>query len=111
MEKDKNLLLLTTLSCLILGFIVPLIMWILNKDNADFGGKKYLTNLLNFELTLFIACIVLTLLNVIPLLGQIVFGLGSFIIWIANIVLIIVATIKLTKNEEYKFPFTLELIK
>ncbi len=111
MENNKNTLVLTTLSCLILGFIVPLIVWILNKDNTEYAGKKFLTDLLNFELTLFIAGVVLTLVNVIPLLGQIVFVLGSTIVWLANIVLIIVATIKVTKNEEYKFPFSLELIK
>lgn len=111
MENNKNTLVLTTLSCLILGFIVPLIVWILNKDNPEYAGKKFLTDLLNFELTLFIAGVVLTLVNVIPLLGQIVFVLGSTIVWLANIVLIIVATIKVTKNEEYKFPFALELIK
>lgn len=111
MENNKNNLVLTTLSCLILGFIVPLIVWILNKDNAEFAGKRFLTDLLNFELTLFIVGIVLTLINIIPFLGQIVFVLGSTIVWIANIVVIIVATIKITKNEEYKFPFTLELLK
>lgn len=111
MENNKNTLVLTTLSCLLLGFIVPLIVWILNKDNTEFVGKKFLTDLLNFELTLFLAGIVLTVINVIPLLGQIVFVLGSVIVWIANIVVIFMAISKLVKNVEYKFPFALELLK
>ncbi|MBE7704405.1 MAG: DUF4870 domain-containing protein [Cyanobacteria bacterium SIG29] len=111
MENNKNILVLTTLSCAILGFIVPLIVWFLNKDNTEFVGKKYLTDLLNFELTLFIIGLILTVINVVPLLGQLISGLGCLIVMIANIIIVIMATIKLTKDEEYKFPMAMELIK
>ncbi len=108
---NRNILVLTTLSCLFLGFIVPLIVWILMKDKFEGGEKSFLVNLLNFELTLLIGFVILAAINVVPILGQLVCAIGSFVLWLIGLIVAIVATVKLTKNEEYKFPMTLELIK
>ena len=115
MEKNRNILVLTTLSCAFLGFIVPLVLWFVHKEYLNEIENKYLTNLLNFELTLLILKLIigliLTIINIVPILGQIISGLGYLIIWLINIIIIIKATIKLTKEEEPQFPFILNLIK
>ena len=111
MEKDKNILVLTAVSCIFLGFVVPLIIWLVNKDNMGEGAKNYLTHLLNFQLTLLIAGIILLAVNIIPILGQLISFIGCPILWLANIVLMIIVAVKLSNNEQYKLPLTIELIK
>ena len=111
MEKNRNILVLTTISSAFLGFIVPLILWFVHKEYLNEIENKYLTNLLNFELTLLIIGLILTVINIVPILGQLISGLGYLIIWLINIIIIIKATIKLTKEETPKFPFVIELLK
>ncbi len=111
MENNKNTLVLTTISCTILGVLVPLLVWFANKDTMEEETKKYLVHLLNFQLTLLIAFVILFAVNIIPLLGQLICFIGSPILIIANIILMIVAAIKLSNNQVVKFPFVIELIK
>lgn len=111
MEKDKNILVLTALSCIFLGFIVPLILWFVNKDAMSEPAKKYLTHLLNFQLTLLIAGVILVAVNIIPILGQLICFVGGPILWLANFVLMVIVAVKLSNNEQYTLPLTMELIK
>lgn len=111
MENNRNILVLTTISCVFLGFIVPLILWLGYKETLNEEQKKYLTTLLNFELTLLIIGLILSVIHIIPILGTIISIIGSFAIWLTNIIIVIGATIKLTKEEIPTFPFVLELLK
>lgn len=112
MKEDKQLLVLTHLSQLldfitgIGGFIVPLVLWITKKDEIygmDENGKA----ILNFRISMFIYLIIC-----IPLI--LLFGLGIFgIIAIAIFYLIfpIINAIKVSNNEEPKYPFSMKIIK
>lgn len=55
-SEDRNLAMLTHLSGILLGFIVPLIIWLTNKDKTD---KAWLNTqaveALNFQITIAIA--------------------------------------------------------
>lgn len=110
-ENARNIMVLTTLSCLVLSFILPIILWFSAKDKYNETTKKYLLNLLNFELTIFLSIFVINILNVIPILGQIISTIASFFILLTNIIVILSATIKITKNENYKFPLTINLLQ
>lgn len=110
-ENARNIMVLTTLSCLVLSFILPIILWFSAKDKYNETTKKYLLNLLNFELTIFLSIFVINILNVIPILGQIISAIASFFILLTNIIVILSATIKITKNENYKFPLTINLLQ
>ncbi len=110
-EGARNTMVLTTLSCLVLSFILPVILWFSAKDKYNETTKKYLLNLLNFELTIFLSIFVINILNVIPILGQIISAIASFFILLTNIIVILSATIKITKNENYKFPLTINLLQ
>jgi len=83
----------------------PLIIWLVKKDTmplVDQHGKESL----NFQITVSIAiaaCLVLFFL-VLPLLLIPIIG-------IAALVLTIIATIKASNGEFFRYPFTLRLVK
>src|SRR5579885_1988424 len=80
---DRNIALITHLSGIIFGFIVPLIVWLIHKDRTD---KPYLIEqskeALNFQITVLI---------------------GYLICWILTAVAV-------SKGENYRYPFALRLI-
>ncbi|WP_426700536.1 DUF4870 domain-containing protein [Rhodanobacter sp. Col0626] len=92
-------------------FIGPLIIWLVKKDTMPFvddQGKEAL----NFNITVAIAFLVLLLLSVMT------FGIGLviavplwIIIGIAWLVFTIIAAIKANEGVQYRYPFTLRLIK
>lgn len=97
---------LTHLSGIILGFIVPLIVWLVNKGKA---GKEFLEDqskeALNFQITILIAYVVANILGRVPGLGFLFWA-----IWIVNIVFCIMAGMAANKGERYRYPFALRLI-
>ena len=111
MKKNKQLLVLTHLSQLldfvsgIGGFVVPLILWLVKKDEVldmDKHGKA----ILNFRITMFIyvlLCIPAILLFGLGLLGFVVLGIFYFIFPIMN-------AIKASNDEEPSYPFSISFI-
>lgn len=102
-SNDKNLVVLTHLSGILFYFIPSLIVWLLKKDNAYVSEQA--REALNFQITILIACVISYIL-VFVLIGLLFLG----IIWIANIVLCILAAVAASKGESYRYPFTLRLI-
>ena len=106
-QEDRTIALITHLSGIIAGFIVPLIMWLINKDKPE---KSWLTDqskeALNFQITLLIVYVVGVILSVI-LIGALI----NLIAWIACIVFSIIAGLAANKGEAYRYPFALRLIK
>lgn len=108
-SEDRTLALLTHLSGILFGFIVPLVMWLVHKDRAD---KAFLNDqskeALNFNITLLIIYAGLFVLTVITL------GLASplyFLVWVVSIVFFVIAGMKANNGEQYRYPFALRLIK
>jgi uncharacterized Tic20 family protein len=106
-QEDKTLAMLTHLSGIVLSFIVPLVIWLINKDKAD---KAFLTDqakeALNFQITIAIGYAICTVLAVI-----IIGGLLMPLVWILNLVFCIIAGIKANAGVSYRYPFALRLIK
>lgn len=102
-SNDKNLVVLTHLSGILFSFIPSLIVWLLKKDSAYVNDQA--REALNFQITILIAYVVSYIL-VLVLIGFVFMG----IIWIANIVLCILAAVAASKGEDYRYPFTLRLI-
>ncbi|MEO6154623.1 MAG: DUF4870 domain-containing protein [Thermomonas sp.] len=106
-QEDKTLALLTHLSGIILSFIVPLVIWLTNKDKADKGWlNDQAKEALNFQITIAIAYVICTVLVVI-LIG----GLLAPIVWLVNVILCIIAGMKANEGVGYRYPFALRLIK
>lgn len=108
-SEDRTLALIVHLSGIIAGFIVPLIIWLINKDKAD---KAFVIDqskeALNFNITVAIAYIVLIILSVVTL------GLGGLlfpVLWVAALVFFVLAGLAANKGEAYRYPFALRLIK
>jgi uncharacterized Tic20 family protein len=106
-QEDKTLALLTHLSGIILSFIVPLVIWLTNKDKADKGWlNDQAKEALNFQITIAIAYVICTVLVVI-LIG----GLLAPIVWLINVIFCIIAGMKANEGVAYRYPFAIRLIK
>lgn len=106
-QEDKTLAMLTHLSGIILSFIVPLIIWLTNKDKADKGFlNDQAREALNFQITLLIIYVVGTILTVI-LIGALI----NLVAWLTCIILSILAALKANEGVAYRYPFALRLIK
>ncbi|WP_031429110.1 DUF4870 domain-containing protein [Flavimarina sp. Hel_I_48] len=111
-HEDRTLLVATHLSQLldlvtgIGGFIVPLFLWLTQKEkiiNMDSQGKE----ILNFQVSLFIygiLCIPLMLLFGLGLLGLMVVGFLGFIFPIIN-------AIKVSNGEIPHYPLSIVFFK
>jgi len=94
LREDKQLLVLTHLSQLLDyvtgfgGFIVPLVLWVVNKDRVidmDEHGKS----ILNFQISIFIyalLCIPAIFLIGLGIVGLIAIGVLAFVLPIVNAV-------------------------
>jgi hypothetical protein len=112
MKEDNKMLMLLHLSQLldfvtgIGGFIVPLVIWLLKKDEIyamDRHGKA----LINFRISMFILCLV-----AIPLI--LALGLGLLILFAVPFIIGIFAVLNAIKanNGEYpNYPLSYEFIK
>lgn len=106
-QEDRTLALLTHLSGIILSFIVPLVIWLTNKDRSD---KAWLNDqakeALNFQITVAIAWVIAIVLSAL-FIGFLLYP----VIWIGNLVFCILAGIKANEGVAYRYPFALRLIK
>lgn len=107
-DEDRNLAMLTHFSAIILGFIVPLIIWLINKDKPE---KEFLVDqskeALNVTISLFLVYIALMVLSFVT------FGLAGLlspVVWIVSVVFFIIAGLKAKEGVRYRYPLTLRLI-
>ncbi|MGI6573646.1 MAG: DUF4870 domain-containing protein [Fermentimonas sp.] len=84
------------------GFIVPILMWTMNKDinsNVDLHGKNILNAMISY--LLYAAVLVITVIG-IPV---------AVILGIVVVVFVILAAVKANNGEYWKYPFTIQFIK
>ena len=103
-NDDKNIATITHLGGTVFCFVPALIVWILKKDDSPYIAEQA-KEALNFQITVLLAYFIAWIL-VWVLIGFAFLG----IIWLANIVLCIVAAISTSKGETYRYPLTLRLI-
>lgn len=95
------------------GHIVgPLIVWLLKRDDSkeiDEHGKESL----NFQISMFIYTAVVGVvcfLLMFLLIGFLLLPLFA-VLYVADVVLVIIASLKANNGEFYRYPFTIRLIK
>jgi uncharacterized Tic20 family protein len=101
-SDEKTMAILSHVLTLVVGFIAPLIIYLIKKDESSFIAH-HARESLNFQITIFIIIIAL-----------IITVIGILLIWIVGIialVFVIIATIKASEGKLYKYPFSLRLIK
>ena len=103
-SEEKTMAILSHILCIVAGFLAPLIIYLVKKDSAYV--QAHAKESLNFQLTMLIAWIVSFILIFIIIGAFLMFLLG-----IANLVLVIVATIRASENKMYKYPFSIKFVK
>lgn len=101
-SDEKTIALLSHVLTLAFGFIAPLVIYLLKKDESPFVAA-HAKESLNFQITLLIAIIVLF-----------VTVIGIVLLWIVGIlamILVIVATVKASEGKFYQYPATIRFIK
>jgi hypothetical protein len=93
-------------------FVGPLIVWLWKRGESpeiDAHGKESL----NFQLSIFIYTAVFAIVCFVLMFVLIGFLLVPLIalFYIANVVLVIIASLKANNGELYRYPLTLRLIK
>lgn len=104
-SDEKTMAMLAHILTLVAGFIPPLVIWLIKKDESKFVSDNAKESL-NFIITLAIGyCIAFILMFI--LIGMFLI----FVLWIAQLVLVIIATIKTNEGKVYRYPVNLRLIK
>ena len=104
---DANLAMLAHLLSIVFGFIAPLIIWMISKDQPQKGFvADQAKEALNFQITVLIALCIAGVLIVI-FIGILLVPM----ILVVNFVLCILAGLKAREGVAYRYPFTLRLLK
>lgn len=101
-SEDKLWALLAHLSYFVLAIFGPLIIWLVKKDESEFVGEQA-KEALNFQLSVVL----------ISLLCGITFILipVAIVLGIAGIVFSVMAGVKAYEGEDYRYPYTIRMIK
>lgn len=91
----------------IIGFIGPLIIWLVKKDEHPFvddQGKEAL----NFQLTLLIAYVAVSVLSVVTC------GIGALlypVVILLQLIFGIMGAVKANNGEAYRYPMSIRMVK
>ncbi len=101
-SDEKTMSILSHILTLAAGFIAPLIVYLIKKNESTFIAY-HARESLNFQITVLIIIIILTITVI-----------GILLIWvvaIAALVFVIIATLKASEGKLYRYPFSFRLIK
>jgi len=111
-KKERNLAMIAHFGGLIPGYllclIIPLLVWLIKGDYSDFVYKQS-REALNFQISLLIyesaaIAIAFTVIGIpITIIAFITF-------WIVNIVCSLKGAVRVSRGEEYRYPWNLRLI-
>ena len=102
---EKTMAMLAHLLALVTGFIGPLIIWLIKKDESDFvddQGKEAL----NFQISIFIYLFVAGL-SMLVLIGIILLPA----VWIFDVVNVIRGAMAANKGKRFRYPLCIRIIK
>jgi len=91
------------------GFVGPLIIWLVKKDEMPFASAQA-KEALNFQITLFIYIIVCFVLF-LTVIGAIIAIPGLIALGIIEVIFTIIATIQAGEGKSYRYPMTIRLIE
>ena len=104
-QDSRNMAMLCHLLGLLTCFVGPLILWLIKKDDDEFVNRQG-KEALNFQITVLLASIVSGLLAALCIGVFLAIAVG-----VADLVLSIVACVKSSKGEDYRYPVALRLVK
>lgn len=101
-SDERTLAILSHVLTIVFPLLAPLIIYLIKKDESRFVAYHSRESL-NFQITVFLVCIILAITIV-----------GLLLLWIvgiASLVLVIIATIKTSEGKLYRYPVNFRLIK
>jgi len=105
-SKDEcNLAMLAHLVGIFSGFVGPLILWLVKREQDGFVAEQSL-EALNFQITMAIAILAAVILKIV-LIGFLLVPL----LFAANFVFCILGALSASKGKPYHYPFALRLVK
>ncbi|OHB78536.1 MAG: hypothetical protein A2Z25_02160 [Planctomycetes bacterium RBG_16_55_9] len=105
-SKDAmNMAVLCHLLAIFTGFLGPLIIWLMKKDELPFVDRHGKESL-NFQLTVLIAMVASGVLSFLCI-GFLLLP----VVWIVDLIFCIIAAVKTSRGEEYRYPLTVRFIK
>ena len=103
-KDEKTWAMLGHLSGIIFGFLGPLVVWLIQKDQMPFVNDQA-KEALNFQITVLIAWIAAGVLSFVGI-GILLYPL----VWIGNLILCIMAGMQANEGKPYRYPVALRLI-
>jgi hypothetical protein len=106
-SDDRILGLLSHLLAIVpgVGILGPLVIYLIKRGQSSFVEENAKESL-NFQITMILAFIISAILMVVWIGFILLVVLG-----VAEVVLVIIATIRASENKIYRYPFNLRLIK
>ena len=87
------------------NILAPLIVWLLKKNDYSFVDEQGKESM-NFQISMTLLTLLAALLIIIKIGIILVFAIG-----IANVVFVIIASVKTSNGESYQYPFKIKFIK
>lgn len=104
-SNDKNMAVLAHAGGILFGFIPALIIWLTKKDESPYVAVQA-KEALNFQIFISI-CFFVSAILIFVLIGVLLIWL----VWIADIIFCIIAAIKSSQGENYRYPISIRLVK
>jgi len=104
-SDERNMAMLCHILGIFTGFLGALIIWLIKKDQSGFvddQGKEAL----NFQITMMIGWVISSV-TVVVFIGCLL----APVLFVANLILCIMAGMAASKGQMYRYPFALRLIK
>jgi len=104
-SDEKSMGMLSHLLAIFFGFLAPLIIYLVKKDESKYVNE-HAKESLNFQITLMIVYAVCFYLMFLWIGTLLMIALHLF-----RLVLCVIATIRANEGKIYRYPFTLRLVK
>ena len=118
-QEEKNWALVSHIGSLVaayiaLGFLAPLLVLLLKGDSSPFV-RRHAVESLNFQISLLIYALVGTVLAFIFTVMTVGLGLlvvlpVALVLAVVALALIIMATVKASQGEDYRYPLTIRFV-
>jgi hypothetical protein len=105
----KTMGMLAHLLVIFTGFIGPLIIWLVKKDQSPFVNQQG-KEALNWAITVVIGAVGSIIIGIIPFVGILACVIYPAVI-VCNIVFGILSTITVNKGQPYRYPICIRIIK
>lgn len=88
-----------------IGILGPLVIYLIKRDGPDFVTENAKESL-NFQITVYIGFLIGGILTAVFIGLILLVALG-----LADLILVIIASVRVSENKIYRYPFNLRLIK